>query len=43
MNQSEKPNSLTINQINDIRKGYQDLMKRNEETLQWMKMVGLIK
>jgi hypothetical protein len=27
----------------DIRKGYEELMKRNEETLQWMKRVGLTK
>jgi hypothetical protein len=27
----------------EIEAGYQELLKRNEETLQWMKKVGLIK
>ena len=42
MNQSQ-PNPLTINEIENIQKGYEDLMKRNEETLQWLKRYGFTK
>jgi hypothetical protein len=33
-------NPLTTSQIENIQKGYEDLMKRNQETLEWMKRYG---
>ena len=43
MNKSDKPNSLTINEVYDIKKEHEALMKRNDEIMKWMKQVGLIK
>jgi hypothetical protein len=36
-------NPLTISQIENIQKGYDELMERNKQTLEWMKRVGLTK
>ena len=33
-------NPLTISQIENIQKGYEDLMKRNQETLDFWKRYG---
>jgi hypothetical protein len=41
-NENDKRNALKVN-VDDIQKGYEELLKRNEELNTWMKKVGLIK